>query len=484
MTNSKIVESSKFFKQLLRENHKVKILFINPFVSDFRLPWAHWHQPTGLLQLSSFLKEQAIDIRLVDFLHTHHKQIVRRKYKSIELGDYTIPLWRFGLPHNSDIGTRIKKQLSNNWKPDKIFITSLNSIWWQDVKETIEICREIIPDATIYLGGLYPKYEIEHAQKYSTANFIVTNTFSEITKYPLDISLYKIPPKSIGIYFYYTDSIGNRIPRPLNEIIDEIRTKIKLGVLEFVFFDDEIMFEDILFFRDLLDLIIKSEVKTKFVMLGNISAKNIDKSLAITMKQAGVRKIYLKCNINFNQKDYFADSLDDYQKCMKHLTQDAKYKLGSDEIAAMFVIGIPFEDLRTVTKRMIHIAHIVRSVIPVPFQYVTSIHKFFTFGSEFHKNKIENYITKNINSPEKLNGKTFPFAEMSGYNFEEYMELTRLSALLNSKYRGVTFDFLGDSFTAQKFRESIRTQGWNPFKDRDEIGVIVLEDLLLKSESK
>ncbi len=45
---------------------------------------------------------------------------------------------------------------------------------------------------------------------------------------------------------------------------------------------------------------------------------------------------------------------------------------------------------------------------------------------------------------------------------EEHAELHRLMALLNSRFRGKRFNFLGDSFAARLFRESIRTGGWRP----------------------
>jgi len=52
----------------------------------------------------------------------------------------------------------------------------------------------------------------------------------------------------------------------------------------------------------------------------------------------------------------------------------------------------------------------------------------------------------------------------SGHASEEQAELHRLQALLNHRLRGQWFDYLGDSFAARLFRESIRSGGWNPFK--------------------
>ncbi len=485
MAYSKVVESYRFLNQIMGYQNKAKVLMINPFVSDFRLPWAHWHQPTGLLQLSSFLKRYNADVRLVDFLHTNSKQLVRRKHKTVERGDYSIPFWRFGLSSNTDLRNRIKRQLKNAWKPDVVLFTSLNSIWWEDIKEAVEASHELLPNTPIYLGGLYPTYELGHAKKNSGADFIITNHIAEITRCALDLSLYQSPPKSTGIYFYYRHQNGDQTPRPINELLDEVQEKIKLGVFEFAFFDDEIKSEDKPIFLEFLNSVIKNGIKTRFVLLGNISAHTIDKKLAVKMKSAGVRKIYLKCNLIFSEKDYYADSLEDYRKCMRHLIGDANYKLGIDDVAAMVVIGIPFEDLRTVTKRVVNLAHIVRTVIPIPFQYVPLIHKAFPFGlspSLNGNNPTLKFVKKNMNSPEKFNGKIYPFAEISGYSFEEYIELTRLTALLNSKYRSTTFDFLGESFTAKKFRESIRTKGWDPFKDKHDSEAIFIDDLLLKSE--
>lgn len=487
MAYSKVIESEKFVAQMTGHRNQFRVLMVNPFVSDYRLPWAKWHQPTGLLQLGSFLKQHNADVRLVDFLHTNSKQIVRRKYKTVERGDYSIPLWRFGLSSNIDFKNRIKKQLDNMWKPDVIFFTSLNSIWWEDVKEAIDISRELLPNTPIFLGGAYPSHDLDHARKHSSADFIVTGTIAEITRLPLNLSLYQSPPKSTGIYFYYKDQNGNQTPRPMNEILDEIKEKMKLGVLEFVFFDDEIKPEHKSTFTSFLNLIIEKGIKTKFILLGNISVHTIDKKLAEKMKNAGIHKIYLKCNLNFDAKDYFTDSLKDYQKCMQFLIQDAGYGFRNDEIAAMLIIGMPFEDLKIVTKRIINLSHIVGSVIPVPFQYTPLIHKTFSFGLNTPLNGndlITKFVAKDLNSPEKFNSKLYPFAEISGYNFEEYTELIRLATLLNSKYRGATFDFLGDSFTAKKLRESIRTKGWDPFKDSNDNGIIFIDDLLVKSERK
>src|SRR3990170_3424350 len=46
---------------------------------------------------------------------------------------------------------------------------------------------------------------------------------------------------------------------------------------------------------------------------------------------------------------------------------------------------------------------------------------------------------------------------------EDQIELIRLQRLLNSRFRGQRFDWLGDGLVAKIVRESIRTRSWDPF---------------------
>lgn len=45
---------------------------------------------------------------------------------------------------------------------------------------------------------------------------------------------------------------------------------------------------------------------------------------------------------------------------------------------------------------------------------------------------------------------------------EEHAELYRSMALLNSRYRGKRFDWLGDSLATRLARNSIRNKWWEP----------------------
>ncbi len=48
---------------------------------------------------------------------------------------------------------------------------------------------------------------------------------------------------------------------------------------------------------------------------------------------------------------------------------------------------------------------------------------------------------------------------------DDEQELYRLQMLLNSRYHGQRFDWLGQGMVSKMIRESIRTEAWNPFRN-------------------
>ena len=449
----------------MRWGKSKRVLLINPPVYDFRLDWSKWHQPTGLLQLGRFLLQENKDVRLIDCLHTERgKHLPRHKIGTEETEGYTLHKWHFGQPLER-IKSRIKGLSAEKWTPDTVFITCMNSVWWESARDTIKLLKELLPQAKIILGGTYPVVEPEHAVQYSGAHEVVTSNIPEVARLAPDLSLYEKIPYSAGVYFYTCPGIhkpaDKLMPRSPIEVIKEIKDKAQLGVREFVFFDEEIRPGDRDTFGKLLDEIAAADLDVHFVLAGNASPCLIDQNLARQLGRARVTQVYLRCDLRLGlSQNPYTTSLTEYERCTDALINTGGFKQREGNLAAMLVVGIPFEDLEAAGERLIRLAHIVGSVILVPFQYVPSLHR----GPYFDRALSQDGSF----SPEEFNSKLFLLARLSGKSFEEYMNLTRLAALLNSKYRSKTFDFLGQSMTARMFRESIRTKSWNPFRERGE----------------
>jgi hypothetical protein len=455
------------------------VLLVNPPVADLRLPWAKWHQPVGLLQVGAYLLTKKKNVKLIDFLHYPDvKRYPRTKIASFNISNYVLPIWLFGVREIEQIFRTIKRE-TQNWKPDLILITSLNTIWWKQAQYTIYILKKVFPGTTIILGGAYPKYETNHAKQFSKASSLFTDNPSFVQDLAPAIELYDNPPKSAAIFFYGQGKDNILVPRKIHEIVQEIKGKIHLGVTEVVFIDESIKTSDVGQLETLLGQISKANIKVKIVFQGNLTAGSISETLAKKLMEANTQQIYLKCNLDLNSDQTYTDTIDDYVQCIRNLVTNG-YDSRSGQVTAMLALGIPYENLNEVARRAIDLSHYVGSVIPVPFQYVFSLHRKFTFGRETKNNgsnKIDKVLFSHKSKPELLNGKLFPFAEISHADFEEYVELIRLIALLNSKFRGKTFDFLSSSLTSELFRESIKTEGWDPFNQEE--STIILEDALI-----
>ncbi len=456
-------------KQVNRKKTKRKfeerLLLISPPVYDYRLEWAKWHHPTGLLQLASYLKKQKKDVRLIDCLYFKQgTRLSRQKVGSAEIQGYTFNKWHFGLSFE-ELEGRIKIYIAEGWIPKTVYVTTLNSIWWESAVETIKRVKQLLPKARIVLGGAYPTVHYDHAKEYSGADEIIKGVFAKAAKLSPDLSLYEETPYSTGIYFYnyspviYKDAKRKIKPRAVSSIVKEIKQKSKMGVREFLFFDEEIRAEDREHFGELLDKVADAELGAHFVLPGNVSPKFITQDLAKKIKRAKVKQIYLRCDLNWGLETVkYSTSLADYERCVTALTKYGGFKPRDGNLAAMLVAGFPEEGLDNVTERLMHLAHSVGSVMVVPFQYVPN---------GYTNSAIKRALSQNGHfSPEGFNSKVFPLARYSGKSLEEYLDLMRLASLLNSKYRSKTFDFLGDSLTAQMFRESISTRGWDPFKEK------------------
>lgn len=447
----------------------MKVLLMNPPVCDYRLEWAKWHQPIGLLQIGAMLRSKGIDVKLLDCLHTSSKQITRKKLGTEVISGFKFHKWRFGIPEN-DVRRKLK-EIKSNWLPDMVFITSLNSVWWEGVRDTVKVVQEIFPETPVYCGGVYPSAFPEHANQHIPIppNNFFRDEVKLVQSFQPDLSLYDKPPKNAGLLFYdYSSSATSPSPRPANEIVDEITDKARLGVTNFAFFDEEIDPQHHDEFCTLLDSL--SEIKLKnrrITLIGNISPKIVTQEIAQRLRRGYVKEVFFRCNLDFTNptKIQYADTIEDYEKATRLLEQN-DFSSRTGDVTAMLVAGLPYENLAELTERTIKLAHSVGSVIIVPYQY---------HPLQDNHPLIQRALSQNGHfTPERWNSKLFPLAQLSGNKLDDYIELLRLTRLLNSKYRSVTFDFLGDSFTAELFRQSIYSEGYNPLEGSEEITKIDL----------
>jgi len=440
-----------------------RILLVNAPAVDVRLPWSRWQQPVGLIKIGTLLHTKENDVRVIDCLQVPlNNRLTREKVGQLTIDSYRIDLWRFGLSPSKVI-SRLHEWQKQDWKPDIVLVSCGMSFWWQGAMDLITQLKSTL-NIPIVLGGLYPTFYSEHATLYTNADALFVGDMPESGLVVPDLTIYNpLPlPRFAGIHLLntagaLTSSASLRDPQ---EVAGEVQDKARQGVTTFAFFDSWLGPEHRQPLADTLAEIITRQItRIRFIAPGNFSPRLINTNLATLLKQVGFQHIYLHDDILHtpNQIDHFS-GLDDYRNCM-HALYQAGFRPRTDEVGAAVVLGLPGENLDDLTNWLVQLSSIVGSLHLVPFQ--------FTPGTAEGKS-YENWLAQRNGrfDPATLNGRTFPMARLAGASYEDYLEITRLVALLNSKFHSRTFDFLGCGLTAQLVRKSLRDQLWNPFSER------------------
>lgn len=441
-----------------------KYLIINAPAVDTRLPWAAWHHPYGPLLIGTELSSRGKDVRFIDALHSSSEgKIPRTKINTFEIDGYKIDNWQFGTPPGKIINI-LQRWIKEGWSPDVILISCAISYWWPATSDLIHRIKKQygIP---VYLGGGYPTAYPEHAIANTEADFVISGNLTGISCQATDFSLYKplSHPLISAVRIFASNETGDLVARPKESFVHEILEKAKLGVSKFILFDEWISIDQYQSLKDILASVILSNprvlgnrLKPLFIAPGNISPKLIDKDLAVLFRDANFRTISFHDDISHGPYDIqYPSTFEDYRNSVAAL-HGAGYKPRTEQIDAAVLIGLPNENITDLAKRVIELSSIVGSVHLVPYQFTPN---------NIVGNKYADWLSQHNGHLDlsHLNGKLYPLARLAGAKLEEYWELNRLVALLNSKYHNHTFDFSSDSLVSNMVRNSLNSRLWDPF---------------------
>lgn len=415
-----------------------RVLLINPPVYDLRLDWARWQQPCGLLQLGATLRARGADVRLLDCVAagaSAEGRVTRRQVETFQIEGEDLVWWCFGLPW-AEIGRLMRQWRAEGWLPDEVWVTSLTSFWRRGAQEVIRRLKyDWQPQARLLLGGVYPTLYPDHALANTEADVIVTGAVTNAAP-QTDISLYASIPSNAGVYLYGDDSA--------DDVAKDIANKARQGVREIAFFDENIPGRDPDRFDYVLQSIARRRLKLRLVVLGNLRAQDVTETRVTWLYAAGLSEAYLQWDAALN------GDMTPHQRAADLLTAYAGFKPRDGALSAIVHAGWPGENVQDAAAHLIHLSHAVGSVTIFPYQSTP-----------------QEGARLGVADPDHLNGKLFPFAAANGARFADYADLLRLAATLNSKYRDVTFDFLGDDLIARMVRHSIRTRSWQPARADD-----------------
>ncbi|MGB2929566.1 MAG: radical SAM protein [Desulfobacterales bacterium] len=312
------------------------ILLVNPWIHDFAA-YDFWAKPLGLLTLASILRRHGFNITYLDCLDRFHAKAPQADpYARHGRGPYLKtkipkPGGLEDIPRNfSGYGIKEKwfrEDLLCIQKPDLVLMTSMMTYWYTGVTETIGVIKNIFPDVTIVLGGIYASLCHEHALNCSGAHriqtgpgekhilklvgehtgFSVTPTFDsdDLDTYPyptfeLQRKITYIPLQtSKGCPFackYCASHFLNpkRMVRNPESVVEEIKCwHEKYNVKDFVFYDDALLVDAEKHAVPMLEGIINAGLKVRFHTPNAVHIREISKQTARLMFRAGFKTLRL-----------------------------------------------------------------------------------------------------------------------------------------------------------------------------------------------
>ncbi len=369
----------------------MKILLVNPWIHDFAA-FDLWSAPLGLLAMSSFLKSNGIETKLIDltdvffdenFLNETPSKIPKRKfgkghYEKTVIEKPGVLSWfrrkfkRYGV--QKEKAKKAFEIIKKDFQPDFIMLSVRMTYWYTGGIETVETIRKVFPNTPIIAGGTYVTLLPEHAKNNLKSDFIVCGEIEKNMKllsqiigkdllnppsYIPDLSLYKkrdfVPViTSKGCPFrcsYCASPILFKFQEfEIEQVFEYITmSSEKFGTYDLVFYDDAFLFH-----RDrtknLLKKIADSKKNFNLHFPNALHGRFIDEEIAFLLKSAGAKTIFIgleSAEEDFQKKSGGKIYNEEFEKAVKNLHK-AGFKPA--EIGVYIMAGLPFQTAESVKK--------------------------------------------------------------------------------------------------------------------------------------
>lgn len=364
------------------------ILLINPWITDFA---AHdlWAKPMGLLILASLLREGGCGVEFIDCLDRHdpltnaHPDILRGAPKKFGTGKYP----RMGLPKPKAYSgfprfyyrhgihpESFRRKLRESARPDLVWVTSSMTYWYPGVRDAVEIIREEIPGAPVWLGGVYAKLCPEHAKRTIGADLVLTGPLPDLppliaehTGFALrnasawaDFNLFPSPALELAPRLDYAPILTGlgcpyRCPycasaklQPelkranFEKIYSEIlRASELFGVSDFAFYDDALLLDAERGLRPALERLIREGPRLRFHVPNALHIRALSRDWCDLLRASGFRTIRLGLETATDAKNREWGGKVDLEKFFRGVQNLLAAGFERDEVGVYLLSGLP-----------------------------------------------------------------------------------------------------------------------------------------------
>jgi radical SAM superfamily enzyme YgiQ (UPF0313 family) len=368
---------------------KKSILLINPWIYDFTA-YDFWMKPLGLLYIAALLKKHTnFTLNFIDCLDRYHPSLTKRpRTKEDGRGPFPkqevpkprilahIPrkFSRYGIPPEL-----FRKELDQSAPPDLILLTCTMTYWYPGVQAVVEEVRKKFGRVPIILGGVYPSILPFHALTQTGVDVICrgpgeNQIFSLINEVlgdgtcP-DFRIENFDQMPIPAFSYLRDVntlplltsrgcplrcsfcasfllFGGFEQRSVDSVLCELEVLRRLYKPENIaFYDDALLLNKQNHIIPILKGIVENEISPSFYTPNGLHVREIDYELAVLLKRAGFRTLYLS-------QETFEETLlkescpkvspEDLGRAVDHLRRAG---FNSSQIHVYLMVGLPDQDL-------------------------------------------------------------------------------------------------------------------------------------------
>ncbi len=359
----------------------MKILLVNPPIYDFSA-FDYWIKPLGLLYISSILKNQNIQVKLIDAMNRYDEyykdvksdEFGRGKfhYQKIQKNEFLkkIPFYfkRYGIPKE------VIKQRIIDFKPDFVFVTTTMTYWYLGAKEVLETVKGIDKNIPVFLGGIYPTLMKEHAESLGF-DIVFKNNETDILKdiiginFPKEFKDYPPPDYShynVVKYISFTTSLGcpfrcsycasYRIIEKFQykepeQVFEEIRLFYEKGIRDFVIYDDALLFPQDRFISSFKEIGERFK-DIRFHTPNGLHARFIDYEVAEVLKRSNFMQPRISLETISKDKQLKTGGkvfTDEFEDAIRRLIK-VGYK--PKDIIAYIIFGLPDDSVQECMETM------------------------------------------------------------------------------------------------------------------------------------
>lgn len=386
----------------------LRVLGINPWIYDFAA-YNLWSRPAGLLTCLHLMRRIGCSVALLDCLHPTWRDINWPKTKKYGTGPYPkTPLpkpWAlehiprryccYGLPYQA-VAQALKLMDPG---PDLILLTSGMTYWYPGVLAMEALLRRTWPRVPLILGGIYATLCPEHAHSCSQADLILDGPLEKLDNWQKIWQLASgsnspapcVPEADLALDLYpeqdFAIILGSRgcpfscaycaiqclypgfAPQPLSRTLNRFLQERSLGLQDFAFYDDALLYKPDQWLVPFLEEIIDQGHYVRLHTPNAMHAKYLQEDLARLLHQAGLCTVRLGLETaEFAWRQDYKLSLEQWKQAVRNLFRAG---FSSKQLGAYILFGLPGQEPREIEQSINFAkAHNVRPVLahysPIP----------------------------------------------------------------------------------------------------------------------